>query len=302
MLIRLEHNGAVLFETDAGRLDKEVVIGRSSQCDWQAPVDEKDVSSRHAKLYRKGGTVWIEDLQSSNGTFYHGKKITKLKLKPGMRLSIGGCLLAAEEGSAMGPVELTPEIVMTSGKNRGLTKEIRVASFMVGSDPGCALVLLDTLISRQHAEIVLKEDKSCWLKDLGSKNGTSVNDTPLREGQERLLKDGDKLSFAHIEARFHDGTTRRSSKKVWIRLGVMAATIVLVVGLYGAWQRLKPSAGRYLENARTSAAEVDFDGARENLDKASHARQAEARSLEIQDLSRLVTLWEGTVKSWNSAQ
>jgi pSer/pThr/pTyr-binding forkhead associated (FHA) protein len=302
MLIRLEHNGAHLFEADGDRIDKELVIGRSSQCDWRVPAEEKDVSSRHAKIYRKGGTVWIEDLDSSNGTYHLGRKIDKLKLKPGVRLSIGGCIVAVEEGSTESPVDAIPEIVMLSGRSRGQAKEIRSSPFLVGSDPGCSLVLLDPLISRHHAEITLKDDKSCWLKDLGSKNGTSVNDTPLREGQERLLKDGDKLAFAHFEARFHDGTTKRSGKKVWIRLGVMAATIALVLGMYGTWQRLKPSAGRYLEQAREAAAVRDFDGARARLDKASHARGAAERSLEIQDLSRLVTLWEGADKTWASAQ
>ncbi|MFH0907377.1 MAG: FHA domain-containing protein [bacterium] len=302
MLIKLEQNGVSLFEADTGALDKDIEVGRSSQCAWRVPADEKDVSSRHVRISRKGGAVWIEDLDSSNGTYYHGKTIKKLKLKPGMRIGVGTCIIAVEAGGATGPVESIPEIVMLSGRSRGQRKDIRPGTFTIGSDPGSSMNLLDMLISRHHAEIVMKEDKSCWMKDLGSKNGTSVNDTPLRSGQERLLKDGDKISFAHFEARFYDGTSKRSNKMVWIRLGVVAATILVVLGLYASWQRLKPSATAYIERARDAAAEEDLGAARQMLDKAAQARGAATRELEISDLSRLVSLWDSTLSTWRSAR
>ena len=69
MLIRLEHKGVHLFEIDAAKIDKDIDIGRSSECAWRVPSDDKDVSSRHARLSCKGNVVWIEDLGSSNGTF-----------------------------------------------------------------------------------------------------------------------------------------------------------------------------------------------------------------------------------------
>jgi len=302
MLIKLEQNGVSLFEADVGSLDKDIEVGRSSQCAWRVPADEKDVSSRHAKIFRKGGAAWIEDLESSNGTYYHGKKIQKLKLKPGMRLGVGTCVIVVEEGGATGPVEVIPEIVMLSGRSRGQRKDIKPGTFTIGSDPGSSLNLLDMLISRHHAEIVMKEDKSCWIKDLGSKNGTSVNDTPLRAGQERLLKDSDKISFAQFEARFYDGTSKRSNKMVWLRLGVVGATIIAVLGMYATWQRLKPSAATYIERAREAAADENLDTARQMLDKAAQARGAEARELEISDMSRLVSLWDNTISTWSSAK
>ncbi len=302
MLIRLEHKGVNLFETDSGGLDKDIDIGRSSNCAWRVPAEDKDVSSHHARISHKGGSVFIEDLDSSNGTYYRGKKIKKLKLKPGMRVSVGSCIVATEAGGAEGPVEVIPEIVMLSGKSRGVRKEIRPGTFTVGSDPSSSLILLDMLVSRHHAEIVMKEDKSCWIKDLGSKNGTSVNDTPLRSGQERLLKEGDKVAFAHFEARFYDGTTKRSNKKVWLRVGIVVATVLVVTALYGGYQRLKPASETYLDRARAASADEDFDQARKFMDKAAQARGAANRELEISDLSRLVTLWEGTLTTWHSAQ
>lgn len=302
MLIRLEHNGVHLHEADTATIAQEILIGRSSQCTWRVPADDKDVSSRHARITGKGGTFWIEDLDSSNGTFHHGKAIKKLKLKTGMRIGIGACFVVVEDGGSTSPAEAIPELVILSGKDRGEHRELRPGTFTVGSDPESSLCLLDMLVSRHHAEIVLKDDRSCWIKDLGSKNGTTVNDTPLRGGQERLLKDGDRITFAQFEARFHDGTKKRSNTKTWIRLGVMVGTVLVVAAAYAAVQRIRPSAGSYLAQSRAAAAQEDFEAARRIMDKAARARGAETRELELSDLSRLVNVWDSTVKTWANAQ
>ncbi len=50
----------------------------------------------------------------------------------------------------------------------------------------------DSNVSRYHAEIE-KRGEDLWLIDLGSSNGTSVNDTPLKG--ETMLNDGDRIAF-----------------------------------------------------------------------------------------------------------
>jgi sigma-B regulation protein RsbU (phosphoserine phosphatase) len=51
------------------------VIGRSTSCD--VVIDSRDVSRRHARLYQDPAGTWIvEDLNSSNGTFVNGERIT----------------------------------------------------------------------------------------------------------------------------------------------------------------------------------------------------------------------------------
>ena len=81
MHIRLELKGKVLYEVDAAELKTEVVIGRSSSCAWRTPDDDGMVGSRHARLYTKRGRVWLEDLESKNGTWYRSKKIKQKKQK-----------------------------------------------------------------------------------------------------------------------------------------------------------------------------------------------------------------------------
>ena len=63
----------------------EMVLGRVAECDLQ--LTEGHASRRHAKLFLAEDGVWVEDLNSANGTFVNGAKITgKVKLSSGDRL------------------------------------------------------------------------------------------------------------------------------------------------------------------------------------------------------------------------
>jgi len=51
----------------------EMVIGRLPACDQV--IDLPMISSRHARLFREGDRILIEDLRSSNGTFVNGTRV-----------------------------------------------------------------------------------------------------------------------------------------------------------------------------------------------------------------------------------
>jgi len=73
-------------------LTGEVVIGRSSNVD--VVIVEDMVSRSHARLtFDPAGNVYIEDLQSTNGTFVNGERITKTRLQEGDRVLIGTSIL-----------------------------------------------------------------------------------------------------------------------------------------------------------------------------------------------------------------
>jgi pSer/pThr/pTyr-binding forkhead associated (FHA) protein len=52
----------------------EITIGRNSACECQ--VSKDSVSSRHARLSYHHGQWWLEDLDSTNGTYINGEKLT----------------------------------------------------------------------------------------------------------------------------------------------------------------------------------------------------------------------------------
>lgn len=51
-------------------------------------------------------------------------------------------------------------------------------------------------ISRSHAEIIYTKDKNIAIRDLGSANGTFVNDTPLKSNEIIILNHGDTIRLA----------------------------------------------------------------------------------------------------------
>jgi pSer/pThr/pTyr-binding forkhead associated (FHA) protein len=63
----------------------DMVVGRQAECDLQ--LTEGHASRKHARFSFVENAVWLEDLNSANGTFVNGTKINgKVKLAPGDRL------------------------------------------------------------------------------------------------------------------------------------------------------------------------------------------------------------------------
>ncbi len=304
MLIRLEYEGRTLYELSpaAGEPTEEIVIGRGKDCAWRASAKDPVVSSRHAAIARQGKALWLRDLDSKNGTFWRGKKIEKRRLRPGDQFGIGSHILWVEDVAAKTPGRAASELRVLTGKSRGHRQPLLPPAVTIGSDPVCGLVLLDALVSKRHAEIGVKEDGSCWIRDLGSKNGTKVNGLPMREDKERLLKDGDRVSIAHLELQFHDGATRRTGSQAWLRLGIGAVTLAAALGLYGVWLAMKPSAAAYASRARDLAAIENFEAARQALDSAEGARGSAAQSARLQDSRRRIAVWENTARQWRDAR
>lgn len=83
------------------------MVGRSRTCDLVLPGEEPPVSSgRHAEIKFAGGSWWVEDLDSTNGTLINGTPHERCRLRPGDRLGFGGEPLLEwipSDGSPPGP-------------------------------------------------------------------------------------------------------------------------------------------------------------------------------------------------------
>src|SRR5215217_3571247 len=81
------------FSTDKGkeigrrRLDKPLVIGRSSECD--VSLHDIQLSRRHCRLERTRQGWIVTDLGSKNGTVIDGRDVTHHALRPGEVIEIG---------------------------------------------------------------------------------------------------------------------------------------------------------------------------------------------------------------------
>ncbi len=67
---------------------RPTVIGRSAPAD--VVVRDASLSRQHALVELRHGQVWAEDLDSTNGTWIDGERVTREVLQPGQVLALGG--------------------------------------------------------------------------------------------------------------------------------------------------------------------------------------------------------------------
>jgi hypothetical protein len=70
-------------------LDSDLVLGRGDQAEIR--LEDPFASSRHARVYEQAGTLVLEDLRSTNGTYLNEELLdtTPRPLHPGDHLRIG---------------------------------------------------------------------------------------------------------------------------------------------------------------------------------------------------------------------
>ena len=74
-------------------LGDELTVGRASGCQVALP-DDNYASQLHARIFRRDGRLWLEDLGSTNGTFLNAKAVTSpVSLRRGDRVQVGRTVL-----------------------------------------------------------------------------------------------------------------------------------------------------------------------------------------------------------------
>jgi len=78
-------------------------VGRVEDNTFQ--IADASVSSHHAEILLRGADIVIKDLNSTNGTFINGEKVSEVVLKPGQTLRFGQVELKIDDGK---PVTAPP--------------------------------------------------------------------------------------------------------------------------------------------------------------------------------------------------
>ncbi len=105
------------------------------------------------------------------------------------------------------------KLVGTDGKQR-YSWNLEPGRYLVGRKSECDFSIPDSTVSRRHAEIVVSNDETCRIQDLGSHNGTVVNGNRISD--ETSLKEGDKIIFGQAEFKIapeHERETRTKPAK-----------------------------------------------------------------------------------------
>jgi len=72
----------------------------------------------------------------------------------------------------------------------------------IGREPENTISVMEAAVSRRHC-VIRREGSSYLLRDMGSRNATLVNGTPVKE--ERLLADGDQITVGGSSFLFRTG-------------------------------------------------------------------------------------------------
>lgn len=164
-------------------MEKSFSIGQASKN--HLTIEDPSVSLQHARIVNQGENFLLKDLGSEQGTFVNGQRITQKHIVCGDTIAIGDV-----EFEIIDPIEehdnenywsLIADSSWLSGQEFPITGEPDEV-VTVGRSSQCDIVFPGTHLSRLHAEITINYS-SLGIKDMGSANGTFVNDKKITTAQ-----------------------------------------------------------------------------------------------------------------------
>ena len=114
------------------------------------------------------------------------------------------------------------------GPEIGKRTRLADARYVVGRDDSADLVINRVSVSRQHSCLVRGEHGAWWVEDMGSTNGTFVNEAPISRHQ---LTDGDQIRFGDAIFKFLSGSNIESDYHEEIY------RMTIIDGLTGAYNK-----------------------------------------------------------------
>ncbi len=173
-------------------MEKAFSIGSASKN--HLTIESESVSPQHARIMNQGDTFLLKDLGSERGTFVNGRRITQKNIACGDILMFGDVELEVvdpmdeHKGEQQQYWSLIADSSWLSGQEFPIRGEVDDV-VTIGRSAQCDVVFPGTHLSRLHAEVTINYS-SLTIKDMGSANGTFVNDKKVTSTQ---LYPGDKL-------------------------------------------------------------------------------------------------------------
>jgi ABC transport system ATP-binding/permease protein len=244
-LDRLEAEPVILHDGQRIPVGSSLTIGRDPGSDIQ--LASNAASRRHAEIGRTGREWWIADLDSRNGTRLNGELLVgeRRTLRSGDSITIAGQTMRF-----VAPVIDLPAGPEGRSRVSGVVP-VQAKRLKVGRDETNDLVLDEPNVSRFHAEVFRTGHGHATIRDLGSRNGTRVNDELITSkaleigaqisiGSFRLIFDGTDL-VAHDER----GALRLDANRIAVEidgrtilqelsLSILPGEFVVIIGPSGA--------------------------------------------------------------------
>ncbi len=224
--ILLKFKDAVIKEM---KIEKDIYkIGRKTEND--IVIDNMAVSGFHAQLIKSNDTVYVEDLNSTNGTFVNGKKISKHILNHGDVILIGSHTIEfmadikkeveptqayktrsmdativldtkAQEQilTATEKLEVLGGFIVIEGSTDQKEYLLKERVTTIGKDEG-ALIKLKGFFAPKVAALVNRRKEGYFITPSGGKE-LKVNGTRIDKRHD--LKDGDIVEVGGLKLQFY---------------------------------------------------------------------------------------------------
>lgn len=172
-----------------------IKLGAGASCD--VVIDNSYISGEHASLQSVGGKVIVTDLNSTNGTYINGRKLTAgsaTELRASERLIFGTEKVVYQLGdpNTSPSAAVSDRLITLAARTNGIP-DIKVGShrLVIGREEG-QVIIDKTYISGRHAAVWVEGGK-LMLQDLNSYNGTFLNNSnhQLKAHQTVAVKNGD---------------------------------------------------------------------------------------------------------------
>lgn len=208
-------------------LKPRTVIGRDVSCD--IVIESNLLSRRHTELIIEEAAVRVCDLDSRNGSYLNGERISEAYAYPGDILSFDQEQFVLRGPSSPDCDDITAEeaVNLTAVRHTRVsaadTEELSATSDLpesiafvslsvisgplplqqfdvpderisIGRNSDNAVVLDERSVSKHHA-LIYMENGRWYIEDLDSMNGIRVNDKPCRHSE---LHDHDEISISRI--------------------------------------------------------------------------------------------------------
>jgi pSer/pThr/pTyr-binding forkhead associated (FHA) protein len=202
VLMRLESESAQVV-----RLDRPLTIV-GSKLHSHLRIVSQAISGSHALLLNLGNHVFVRDLMSRTHVFVNDRQVTEAQFKYGDVLRFGEMRFRFADTDVVRPslarIRSEPARLHLPGRPDPVVVEAPL--FVFGRQKGADMVLESSRVSKAHA--VLYMQAGGWmLRDLGSREGTLVNGTPIRA---MALTGGEAVRIGRTSFTFEAPKTREN--------------------------------------------------------------------------------------------
>lgn len=122
-----------------------------------------------------------------------------------------------------------PKLVVLTAGLTDRSFEVTPSKAIVGRLDDNQLPLPEASVSSRHCEIFAKGD-DIIVKDLGSTNGSFINEKAIESGKEATLRPGQVLRLGQVELRYETGKRQTDQPRATVKISDGGQTAVIAAG------------------------------------------------------------------------